>query len=456
MGEASGPSLFSTTVQSRNPTKRPSAEAEAGAARRDGDIGGSGGQSARMVTGNDPDLKAIGTPRSHHYAKLRKLSHIRYLAENNERGWQMGSVYSYDTKSGKRYEARYRKPDNKPARKGGFRLKREAEAYLATVEVSKLSGSYIAPSASQTTVDALGRAWMEAHAARVQANTLKASTFHSDESAWRIHVQPKWGHRQIGSILQSEVKAWVNTLSAKRSPTTVARVHGVFAAILDEAVQDKRLNSNPARGDKLKLPRKTSARRAYLTHKQVKILAAESKYPSFVEFLTYTGLRWGEATGIRIMHVNQIRRRVEIAENAVSVNGRIIVGTPKTHERRTVIYPEFLTEAIEAACKGKKPDALLWGDGINHLRPGNTVSGWFSYAVKRAQEKDPGFPRVTPHDLRHTAASLAISAGANVKALQHMLGHASAAMTLDRYADLFEDDLDAVASALNRAREKQV
>jgi integrase len=55
---------------------------------------------------------------------------------------------------------------------------------------------------------------------------------------------------------------------------------------------------------------------------------------------------------------------------------------------------------------------------------------------------------MTPHDLRHTAASLAVSAGANVKAVQRMLGHASAAMTLDVYADHF-DDLDAVAIALN-------
>ena len=56
------------------------------------------------------------------------------------------------------------------------------------------------------------------------------------------------------------------------------------------------------------------------------------------------------------------------------------------------------------------------------------------------------------HDLRHTAASLAISAGANVKAVQRMLGHASAAMTLDTYADLFDDDLDAVATALDHAK----
>lgn len=63
---------------------------------------------------------------------------------------------------------------------------------------------------------------------------------------------------------------------------------------------------------------------------------------------------------------------------------------------------------------------------------------------------------LTLHDLRHTAASLAGSAGANVKALQRMLGHASAAMTLDVYADLFDDDLDDVAVALDQAKAKTI
>ena len=59
----------------------------------------------------------------------------------------------------------------------------------------------------------------------------------------------------------------------------------------------------------------------------------------------------------------------------------------------------------------------------------------------------------TPHELRHTAASLAIAAGASVKAIQSMLGHASAAMTLDRYGHLFGDELDAVAERLDEAAE---
>jgi len=65
--------------------------------------------------------------------------------------------------------------------------------------------------------------------------------------------------------------------------------------------------------------------------------------------------------------------------------------------------------------------------------------------------EDDSFPSISPHDLRHTAASLAISAGANVKAVQRMLGHAKASMTLDVYADLFDDDLDAVAVNLDAA-----
>ena len=66
------------------------------------------------------------------------------------------------------------------------------------------------------------------------------------------------------------------------------------------------------------------------------------------------------------------------------------------------------------------------------------------------------FRRVTPHDLRHTAASLAISSGANVKVVQRMLGHKSAKVTLDTYAALFPDDLDSVVDALERHRHEQL
>ena len=55
-------------------------------------------------------------------------------------------------------------------------------------------------------------------------------------------------------------------------------------------------------------------------------------------------------------------------------------------------------------------------------------------------------PSVTFHDLRHTAASLAVKCGANIKALQALLGHEKASMTLDTYADLYPEDLSSIAA----------
>jgi integrase len=110
----------------------------------------------------------------------------------------------------------------------------------------------------------------------------------------------------------------------------------------------------------------------------------------------------------------------------------------------------MLDAVFERAFEGKPPDGLLFlgtdGELRRRTRTDGSSGGWFAGAVRRA-----GIPRVTPHDLRHTAASLAISSGANAKAVQRMLGHKSAAMTLDVYAALFEDDLDAVAVAMNDA-----
>ena len=85
------------------------------------------------------------------------------------------------------------------------------------------------------------------------------------------------------------------------------------------------------------------------------------------------------------------------------------------------------------------------------LRNSNWQARVFVPAVEICQREDDTFPAITPHDLRHSTASLAISAGANVKAEQRMLGHAKASMTLDVYADLFDTDLDAVAVNLDAA-----
>jgi integrase len=360
----------------------------------------------------------------------------------------MATIERYNTTKGALYKVRYRKPDNTQTTRRGFTTKRDASAFAATVETSKLLGAYISPSDGRVTVGELGPAWLDR-----QRGHLKPSGWRSYESTWRTHVEPRWGRIALGNIRTTAVAQWLTDLRTGKpvGPSTVARAHHILFSVLADAVTDNLLARNPAAG--VKLPRKNRKRPVYLTHAQVDALAAASgEYETFVLLLAYTGLRWGEAIGLRVADLDMLRRRATVAENAVEAGANVYVGTPKTHKQRTVPLPKFLLDHLGRQCEGKARDGLLFpGADGGYLKRPHQASGWFAQAVAAA-----GLPRLTPHDLRHTAASLAVSAGANVKAVQRMLGHASAAMTLDIYADLFDDDLEAVATALDAAREANV
>ena len=81
---------------------------------------------------------------------------------------------------------------------------------------------------------------------------------------------------------------------------------------------------------------------------------------------------------------------------------------------------------------------------------GRNTAYWRAYSGRSAAEAI-GVEGMHPHELRHTAASLAIASGADVKVVQQMLGHKSATMTLDLYGHLFPDRLDEIADALDAA-----
>ena len=119
-----------------------------------------------------------------------------------------------------------------------------------------------------------------------------------------------------------------------------------------------------------------------------------------------------------------------------------LIPTHLNHSPRNIGFVEPIQ--ISPACAGKGLEDLVFSSDGKYLPRPKSTGGWFAGAVKRAK-----IQKVTPHDLRHTAASLAVSAGVNVLALQRMLGHKSAKVTLDTYADLFDTDLDAVANTLH-------
>lgn len=338
-----------------------------------------------------------------------------------------------------RYRVRYRTPDHRQTDKRGFKTKKAAEAFAATVEVRKLTGEFIPESAGRITVAELAPAWLE----RKEALTAP-SNYRMIESAWRVHVKPAWGHWRVNKIDVVAVETWIAKMTGNGSgATTVLRAHGVLLGILNDAVKLKRLGSNPAAGLE-DLPVKTRRGRIYLTADDVHRLAAEAgEHGPLVLLLGFTGIRWGEAIALRVKHVQFLRRRLLVSDNAVQLGVDHAEGNPKGKAAREVPVPQFVLDRLAVICTGKGPEDLLFSADGSYLPRPKSTRGWFAGAVKRA-----GVQKITPHDLRHTAASLAVSAGANVLALQRMLGHRSAKVTLDTYADLFDTDLDKVAESL--------
>lgn len=340
-----------------------------------------------------------------------------------------------------RWRARYRDPAGKERAKH-FDRKIDAQRWLATVEVAKDRGEWVDPSLARVTMADWSRRWL---VAQVQ---LKPSTRERYALSLRRYILPRWSSMPINAISHGDFVVWVQELSSSGlAPATVRHAHRVLSMIFDLAVRDARLPRNPALD--VRLPRVVTTEKRFLSIDEVEKLAdACAGYDLLVRLLAYTGLRWGEAAALRWRNVDIDRRRLHVAEAMTEVRGRVVVGTPKNHHRRTVPLPAFLAQGLTDARDNKPGDALVFTspDG-GYLRNGNFRTRVFSAATSSV-----GLAGLTPHELRHTAASLAIASGANVKAVQRMLGHASAAMTLDVYAGLFADDLDALAEGLDRAR----
>ncbi len=340
------------------------------------------------------------------------------------------------------YRPRYRDEHGKEHARH-FKRKVDAQRWLDEVTAAVQTGTYVDPKRARTTVGELAPVWL---AGKIN---LKPTSRARYADVLKTHVLPRWGHVALIRVTHGDVQAWLSELSGRGlAGASVRKAQGVLSGILGLAVRDRRLAVNPALG--VALPPMGEKRRRYLTAEQLDALA-EAAGPGRVAVLVlgYCGLRWSELAALRVRHFDLLRRRVLVEEAVTEVDGsRLVWGTPKTHGRRSVPLPRFLVDELARAVLTRPADELAFPSPQGAvLRNRNARSAWFDAAARAIGE-----PGLTPHELRHTAASLAIKAGANVKAVQRMLGHASAAMTLDRYADLFDDDLDDVADRLDALR----
>lgn len=341
---------------------------------------------------------------------------------------------------GKRWRARYVDAEGSE-HSTMFATRPPATEWLDKVAGDISTGKYVDPRRQKITFGEVSEAW------KVNPSWT-AATRERNFSVLRTHVLPRWAGVPLARVTHEDLQLWVHKLvDSELSPGSVRKIVGVARGVLQLAMRNGRVAVNPA--DHLQLPRQKVARRRYLTVAEVDRLATVAgPHEVIVLVLAYCGLRIGELSALRVGNVDRVRRRFMIEASVTEVNGVLEWSDPKDHQRRSVPWPRFLDDAMTALVTGRQSDDLLFPSPHGDvLRVRNMRRSWFDRAASEA-----GAEGLTPHELRHTAASIAVSAGASVLAVQRMLGHDKPSTTLNVYSDLFDHDLDDLADRLADAR----
>jgi integrase len=295
------------------------------------------------------------------------------------------------------------------------------------------------------------------------------------ERQWENYIEPRWGATRLSSIHYEDVAEWVSTLQSISSVAeghgksagaeTKKAVGGLFSRMLRFAVMRRYLARNPAEdasGRASYIPGKrevsqTKRQHIFLTASQLMAVADHSEeYRDLILFAGTCGLRWGEIAALQVRDVKlDSKPFVHVQRAFKEVGGQLSGGTTKSGENRKVPVPGMIAPMLRQRIQGREPNALVFtSPNGGALRNSNFTKRYYAPAIKAAAiaSGDPDcFPRPTFHDLRHTAVSLAISQGANVKVVQRIAGHADAKMTLNTYAGLYDDDLHDSAERIDAA-----
>jgi integrase len=329
-----------------------------------------------------------------------------------------------------------------------FERRPDAQAYLDGVAGDVQRGEYVDPRKSAEMFAAVAEEWLSTKQHR------QPKTVAGYRSLLDTVVLPRWGDVPLKKIDYGSYRTWLGSLAVDGSQTgnglsasRITQAHQLVGAVLKYAVRTGKIVKNVAADVNRTedLPQQTERERRYLSHAELLQLArAAGRFETLTLVLGYCGLRFGEAAALRRKHVGDRELTIRTSATHVTRKG-IVESTTKTKRPRHVPVPGPVWDRL----KGELPDdpnALVFPRHRGGLLPIEEYRREFDKACAEV-----GIDGLVPHGLRHTTASLAISAGANVKVVQRMLGHATAAMTLDRYGHLLDDDLSGVADALSTA-----
>jgi integrase len=348
------------------------------------------------------------------------------------------SVQRYTTGEGKvRYRARVKHHGREVATRV-FDRKRDAEAWEEDQKRRLRLGEWFDPRRGRVALSVVAADWLDSR------QTIKRNSQALEVGAWTRHIEPRFGKAPVASITGADVSTWVGRLVADGiAPSTAARYLGVFRRLLAFAVQDGRVTVNVAAPVRPPTAGYVKREGQYLTRDEIDALAyaCTGEYADVVKVLALAGLRWAELAGLKVgdrVKVPGEGLRLQRTVMSSRDKGALFVDTLKSKRARTVPLVDELVPIIDKWSEGK--DA---GDWLFHAPKGGPLSepNWKRSVGWAAVVRKIGRPTLRVHDLRHTCASLWLGAGADPKVVQRILGHASAAMTMDLYGHLIDHNL---------------
>lgn len=363
-------------------------------------------------------------------------------------------------KNGKTYRIREVVNGAKVTLKAGYATKTAAKNAMTELRADDLRGESLVPRGGEMLVDEWLDAWLPAYEV-----SLKPSAAHSELSRIANHIRPLLGHVPLADVDHLVVQRWIADLlrgrgpvaaGSKRkrrplSPKTVRNCHGLLFKILQAAGTAKLIRGNPC--TETALPKKVHHEMRFLTEPEAERLLAAlpAHWRPLVLLLVSTGLRWGEAIGLRVGRVDILAKPakltvVEQLQETPSTGELIFVAPKSERSRRTVTFTAKVAEALAGAVLSERRAMVFRAPRGGYVRTRNFRRTWKT-ACKAA-----GLEGLRIHDLRHTHAAWLISAGVALTAIQHRLGHSSIAVTSDLYGHLLpavdEGILAAVEAAL--------
>jgi integrase len=346
-----------------------------------------------------------------------------------------GFIRTREGKNGKRYQV-LATVDGRRRSLGTFRKKKDAEAALKKAEGELAAGTF--GRETLTLGEFYADRWYPA-----KSKSLKGSTLKDYESTFKGHILPAFEDKHLAEIKPLDVQEWINGLEL--SPSSVHRCYRYLRALLNQAVKLDLIQSSPCKG--IELPRVDRPELDFLKPSEVRLLLENMREPerTLIATLAYSGLRIGEGLALAWRHIDFENHVVIVSRSWNIHNG---FDKPKSSASRRAVpllpYPEKILGEYYQREGSPDPDALLFThDGEQPLDPSN-VRREFEKGLKAA-----GLKHVTIHSLRHGYASLLLSKGISIKAVQRCLGHGSAALTLSTYSHLLGDDLGSGALRVN-------